>query len=243
MFVKISPAVRRAVVVAPTGAGKTTAVLQNLEHYLKEYNRVFLTFPTKSLMYEVSRKLTDRNVPHLLDNSDARLTRNISVHDWMTNRVIVSSYEKLDSVLLMYPEIARNSLIVIDEVHLATDDERALAILSLMATARRVGAGIIVMSATVPNYAELAEYLDAEVIQHATQSKKKIIIEDIGSAQRGTAAYLYILSSVIEKHLRKDVDEYGRVLPTIIFRPSRKQCEIIAATLRERGFDAHAYHA
>lgn len=66
-FVELPEKVREnLVVVAPTGSGKTTAILKNLDSYKLQFNRIFLTFPTKALMSEVVNKLPDS---FLLDNS------------------------------------------------------------------------------------------------------------------------------------------------------------------------------
>ena len=232
---------RNLVVVAPTGCGKTTAVLRNLDNYLNQFSRIFLAFPTKALMAEVASKLPEGSF--LLDNSDARLSKNIDISDWLSSKIIISSYEKLDSMTLLHPALLSNALVVIDEVHLATDDDRAMAILSILASAKKFGARVIVMSATIPNYEELAEYLDAEVIRVDGETKKKITVIDIGYVPRGTVRYLAEIIPKIIDILKKDIDEYGGVLPTIIFRPSRKQCELIASELTEAGIPAKAYHA
>jgi len=243
-FVEIDCSVDRLVVVAPTGSGKTYAVIKNVPCYLERCRRVFFTLPTKALMSEVSKKLTSLGIEHLVDNSDVRLTENISIDDWVKSRVIVASYEKVDSVLLLHPWLAKDSLIVIDEVHLATDIERALAILSLLATAKRVGAGVIVMSATIPNYRALAEYLGAELLVRSDSVvERKIVFEDLRYVPRNTSSYLYAMTRRIEWILCRDKEEYGCVLPTIVFRPCRKHCEIIAELLRESGFVAAAYHS
>ena len=228
-------------VIAPTGSGKTTAVLRNLENYKHQFSHIFLTFPTKALMSEIASKLPEGSF--LLDNSDARLTKNIDITDWINSKIIISSYEKLDSVTLMYPSILRNSLIVVDEVHLATDDDRAVAILSILASAKKFGARVIVMSATIPNWQELAEYLDAEIISVDNSVEKKFSTIDIGCPPRGTARYISFLTYFITEIFKRDIDVHGEILPTIIFRPSRRQCETIAAKLKEQGIPAKAYHA
>jgi len=118
-FVSLPKAVSKNIlVVAPTGSGKTTAVLRNLKQYTHQFSRVIICLPTKALMSEISRKLNSMGIRHLLDNSDARLTQNITLMDWLSNKVIVCSYEKAATVALSNNRILENSLVVIDEIHL-----------------------------------------------------------------------------------------------------------------------------
>ncbi len=70
---------RNLVVIAPTGSGKTTAVLKNLDSYKLQFKRIFLTFPTKTLM---AKKLPESSF--LLDNSDVRLRKHIDISNWFT---------------------------------------------------------------------------------------------------------------------------------------------------------------
>lgn len=67
-FVELPEKVKEnLVVVAPTGSGKTTAVLKNLDSYKLQFKRIFLTFPTKALMNEIANKLPESSF--LLDNN------------------------------------------------------------------------------------------------------------------------------------------------------------------------------
>ena len=132
MFVELPKIIERNIIIsAPTGSGKTTAVLKNLDEYASRFSRVYILLPTRALIYQVSRRIPNA----LRDDSDARLDREIPARDWFRSKVIVTSYERADSMFLMHPSLVKNSLIVIDEVHLATT-ERALSILSILANAR-----------------------------------------------------------------------------------------------------------
>jgi|Deesub1362B_J571_1020462.scaffolds.fasta_scaffold00101_59 replicative superfamily II helicase len=231
------------VVTAPTGSGKTTAVLNNIPRMLEEGYKIIFALPTKALMAEVSSKLTKAGIRHLVDNSDVRLTKNVKLTDWFCNRVIVASYEKVDSAILTTPEVIDDrTVIVVDEVHLATDDDRALAILSILASAKKCGAKVVVLSATIPQHESLAEYLNATTISAETKLKRTVKFVDIGYPPRGNAAYTLTMVSKIAEILKEDLKN-GAVKPTIVFRPSRRQCETIADILRSKGFDAKAYHA
>ena len=195
-------------------------------------------------MAEISRKLSDMGIQHLLDNSDARLTKNITLMDWLSNKVIVCSYEKAATVALSNNNILKDSLVVIDEIHLATDDERALSILALLDLSRRHGARVITMSATVPNYRDLAEYLDAEVISvnNTTEKVKKFIC--CGDMPRGSQYYVTLLYKELARILREDIERRGKPRKTIVFRPNRKQCELIAKSLvNDLKISAEAYHS
>ncbi len=223
-FVRLPKTIRRNIVVsAPTGVGKTTAVLKNLDNYTQQFNRVFILLPTKALIYQVSKQIPNA----LRDDSDARLDQEISARDWFRSKVIVTSYERADSMFLMHPSLARNSLIVIDEIHLATT-ERALSILSILANVRDT-AKFILMSATIPNLHDLARYLNAEVIAYKDKVNREVLLHNIGCRPNNADTYNHM---IVEKII--EIISSNPKVPTIVFRPSRRQCDALASLISAR---------
>ena len=240
-FIEIPKKIKNYVVSAPTGSGKTTSIINNLEFYLENYNKIFLLFPTKALVSEVVGKLEKRNIPYLRDDSDARLIDNsITTKKWGNFQTIITTYEKADSVFLKTPQLLRGALVFIDEIHVAIQDDRALSILSIMAEAKEEGSKIILASATLPGISDIANYLDAEEIVMEDKRRPKITKINIGDRPyKGKYYYEEIISPLIEE-VKKALKENRKI---IVFRPSRKQCEWISTSLSSEGIISKVHHA
>ena len=226
-FVELPRKIQRNLVVsAPTGSGKTTAFVRNLPHYLEQFSKVYMLFPTKALIHQVTTVLSAAEIDFLRDDSDARLDHEITLRDWYDYDLIVTSYEKADSAFLLRPKLANDSLIMIDEVHLATT-ERALSILSILANCRD-RAKFVVMSATIPNLNELADYLDADVVEFKKDKNVQVYEHRLGSKPSSGWDYnRYVAEKVLE------IISAEPNVPTIVFRASRKQCESLAVQITQ----------
>ncbi len=240
-YIKIPQELKSFVVSAPTGVGKTTSILNNLKYYLENYEKIFLLFPTKALVSEIVGRLQKNNIPYLRDDSDARLVDDsITTDRWNDFQIIVTTYEKADSVFLKVPQLLRGAMVFIDEVHVAIEDNRALSILSILAEAKEEGAKIVIASATLPGISDLAEYLGAEKIIIEDKKRPKITKINIGDRPwKGKYYYEEILPHIVEE-VKKAIKEDRKI---IIFRPSRKQCEWISAVLNKEGISAKVHHA
>ena len=127
-----------------------------------------------------------------------------------------------------------------DEVHVAIEDDRALSILSIMAEAKEEGAKMVIASATLPNISELAEYLQAEEIIMEDKRNPKITKISIGERPwKGKYYFEEVMPHILEE-VKKAIKEDRKI---IIFRPSRKQCEWISASLKSEGILAKVHHA
>jgi len=229
------------VISAPTGSGKTTSIINNLKYYVSGYDKIFLLFPTKALVSEIVGKLEDRNISYLRDDSDARLIDDsITTEKWNDFQIIVTTYEKADSIFLKNPLFLRGALVFIDEIHVAIQDDRALSILSIMAEAKEEGAKIILASATLPNLSELTDYLQAEEIIMEDKRNPKITKISIGDRPWKGKYYFELIMPHILEEVKKAIAEDRKI---IIFRPSRKQCEWIAGNLNKEGIPTRVHHA
>ncbi len=195
---------RNLIVSAPPGEGKTTGVINNLDKYLNQFNRVIILEPTTAIIHELERYLGDFR--YLADDGTGS--------NWSQYDVIVTTYERADHILLFNDRLASNSLIVIDEVHFLAS--RATPIVSILGNCRDK-ARFILMSATVPDIDILRKYLDAEVLK--CERKGNVDVNIYRWSFR-------ILGSIVEKERK----------PTIIFVPTRRDCEIIACKLNAKPF-------
>jgi len=161
------------ILFAPTGTGKTTALINNIPEYLKKYKRIIITLPTLTLCYDVSRKLREYRIRHLVDNSDERILKNNDKFDWHKYDVIVTTYEKALAILSLNKDLALNSIVFIDEIHLITS--RLLSILGLLSIE---GPKFILASATPLALKTLQKLIDALVIKLDTEKKVQVIKEE-----------------------------------------------------------------
>ncbi len=85
----------------------------------------------------------------------------------MNYDIVVTTYEKLDSILRHRAEWLRQvGVLVIDEIHYIDDDRRGPTIESIIAKVKALGLNtqMLALSATVGNAEEVANYLNAELV-------------------------------------------------------------------------------
>lgn len=164
-------------VCAPTGAGKTNvamlAIMQEIKSQMQRKHslaqmKIIYVAPMKALAQEVVTKFGERlsslkiKVAEL--TGDMQLTRK----EIETTHVIVTTPEKWDVITrkssTQQALLSQVRLLIIDEVHLLAD-ERGPVIETIVArTLRRVESTqsmirIVGLSATLPNYADVASFL------------------------------------------------------------------------------------
>ena len=167
-------------VSAPTSSGKTIiallSILRLISNYKKDNNydlnkiKAIIITPMKALAKETVGNFTERlksfNLKVAELSGDASLTKN----EIEESNIIVSTPEKWDVVsrkVAMKSIIDSIKLIIIDEVHLL-HDTRGSVIESIVSRVNRekVNNGskvrIIALSATMPNYHDIAQFLQVD---------------------------------------------------------------------------------
>ncbi|MEM1927255.1 MAG: DEAD/DEAH box helicase [Acidilobaceae archaeon] len=153
------------IVAAPTASGKTLigliAIVNRL--YEKRDRRAVYTVPLRSIALEKYREVRK------LEALGFRV--GVSVGDYtegdVEGNIVVTTYEKLDSLLRNNPGIAEIlAAIVVDEIHYVGDPERGPVLESLIAKllSSREPPQIIGLSATVPNAGEIADWIGAKLV-------------------------------------------------------------------------------
>jgi helicase len=157
---------RSMVVAAPTASGKTMiAEFAALNAFRKGLKVVYIV-PLRALASEKYHEFKEKYGPlgirialsmGDLDSSDPGLAK----FDF-----IIATSEKFDSLLRHgIPWVAQIGLVIVDEIHLLNDRDRGPTLeititkLRLLANPQFLG-----LSATIKNYAEIAEWLDAEAV-------------------------------------------------------------------------------
>lgn len=155
---------KNVLVCTPTASGKTLiAELAMLGHIAKRKKCVYVV-PLKALASEKHRQFVKRHEGKVgvstgdLDSADKGLA---------DCDIIIVTAEKLDSLLRHHtPWIRHVGLVVVDEIHLMNDAGRGPTLEILITMLRRlIEPQLIGLSATIGNPAELAEWLNAELVE------------------------------------------------------------------------------
>ncbi len=155
------------VVASPTASGKTfIAMLALASSTLRTGKKAFYTAPLRSIATEKYREFRE-----VLGNLNLRVGISIGDYEEMIDidkyNVIVTTYEKLDSMIRNSPDMLDNiASLVIDEVHYVDDDKRGPIVETLASKVlyRARDPQLVALSATISNAKEIAEWLGAKLI-------------------------------------------------------------------------------
>ncbi len=152
----------------PTASGKTLiAELCALKHILELGGKAVYLCPLRALAsekFEDFKRFNELGVSVTLSSGDYD-----SSDYWLQNNdLIVTTNEKMDAILRHgAPWFDSITLIVIDEIHLLNDPDRGPTLETLITKARlqNSNAQILGLSATIRNAKEIADWLDAELVE------------------------------------------------------------------------------
>ncbi|MEM2555665.1 MAG: DEAD/DEAH box helicase, partial [Candidatus Caldarchaeum sp.] len=222
---------RRLMVATPTASGKTLIALMAAYKHLVEGGKVLYLTPLRALASEKQQEFSsflggEYDVVASTGDYD-------SADPWLESYdVIVATNEKADSLLRHRAAwIGRVSLIVADEIHLLGDPDRGPTLEMTLArlTANNPRAQLLALSATAPNAAELAEWIEADLITldwRPVPLREGIYLDGeivYSNRERKTVAE-YDYNPAISIALQTVVDG-GQV---IIFTNTRKKAEQLA---------------
>ncbi len=153
--------------VVPTSTGKTlVAELACLQAILKHKKKALYMVPLRALASEKYAEFREKYEP--LGVRVAVSTGDYDSTDvWLDSYdLIIASVEKVDSLLRhSAPWISRLGVVVSDEIHMLDDPSRGPTLEVVLSRLRRESrARIIALSATIGNRRELAEWLDAVLV-------------------------------------------------------------------------------
>ncbi|MBC5793544.1 MAG: DEAD/DEAH box helicase [Nanohaloarchaea archaeon] len=154
------------IVAAPTASGKTfIAELAMVNQVVKGGGKAVYIVPLKALASEkyedFSERYEDLNVSISVGDLDDE-------GDYLENTdIVVTTSEKLDSMLRHNPSwIHEINLVVTDEIHLLTSENRGPTLeVTLTRLRDLLDFQMLGLSATISNSNELAEWLDAELVE------------------------------------------------------------------------------
>jgi len=159
---------KNLLVCTPTASGKTLiAEFAALKSILEGNGKAIYIVPLKALASEKYKDFKKRY--------DGIAKVALSIGDFDSNDshlidydLIITTSEKLDSLIRHHaPWLSLVSTIIIDEIHLLNDAERGPTLEILITILRQLlkKAQIIGLSATIGNPKELAEWLNAELVE------------------------------------------------------------------------------
>ncbi|NOY11959.1 MAG: ATP-dependent DNA helicase [Archaeoglobi archaeon] len=224
---------RNMVIAIPTASGKTLIAELAMIHEVIRGGKCLYTVPLKALAsekYREFRKWSDIGVEVGISTGDYD-----SRDEWLGDAdIIVTTSEKADSLVRNQAGWIRNiSMLVIDEAHLIDSAKRGAVIEVLVAKLRKINPSlrILALSATIPNADEIAEWLNAELVESEWRPiplyegvfyPGKILKLNEGSVVEVKAG------RNVESVVKETLEEGGQVL---IFESTRRNAESLAEKL------------
>jgi len=220
------------VVSSPTASGKTLIAEIAMVSAVRRGKKALYVSPLRALTSEHYREFKEKYPEMRVAISTGDFD---SADTWAKDYdVIFTVYEKLDS-LLRYgaPWISDVGVLVVDEVHEIDSDRGPTIEVLLTRFLAFHSAQIVALSATIPNAAELASWLGAELVQfdwrpvdlrEGVLYQKAVLFADGGTTDL-QSDLSDDLSAFVEDTLRR-----GKQV--LIFANTRKNAESIARRLR-----------
>lgn len=151
---------RNMVLAVPTASGKTLIALFALIKALERGQKSIYIVPLRALAEEKYQEIKELGINAALTTGDYDST-NVHLKQY---DVIVTTSEKCDSLLRHDPRFFNDvRLIIADEVHLITDGGRGPTLEMILSKMKHKH--ILALSATVSNAQEIADWLDAELVE------------------------------------------------------------------------------
>lgn len=218
---------KNLLVAIPTASGKTLVAEMAMHHQAGRGGKCLYIVPLRALASEKFEEFSGKGLRVGIatgdfDRRDEYLGR---------NDIIVATSEKVDSLLRnRTPWLTEISLLVVDEAHLIDDPSRGATLEMVIAKLRHKNPGmqIIALSATIGNPADLAGWLDAELVEsewRPVDLREGVFFED----------GIRFADSIREINRKSKYDDLDLVLDTVaeggqclVFVSSRKNAEAFA---------------
>ncbi|RCK66017.1 Pre-mRNA-splicing helicase BRR2 [Candida viswanathii] len=154
---------KNLLICAPTGAGKTNVamltILRTIGEYKKDFKVVYIA-PLKALVQEQMREFQRRLTLYGIVVNELTGDLSLSKQQIAETHVIVTTPEKWDIITRKDPSYVKLvKLIIIDEIHLLHDERGPVLENIVSRTLRRDDVRIVGLSATLPNYGDVAKFI------------------------------------------------------------------------------------
>ncbi|MCR4369439.1 MAG: DEAD/DEAH box helicase [archaeon] len=221
------------VVSAPTSSGKTVvAEMAALNSILNNGKKVVYTCPLRALASEHSgefkRKYADLGIKGVLSTGDFDSSgKFLSQKD-----IIFTTFEKLNSLINHRADwLSEIGLLIVDEVHsLGSDRGPTLEMVITKLRFLNPKMHVLGLSATIPNAKELAQWLDAKLVE--SDFRPVVLKEGVfldGSLHFGSETQKIDLES--DAIVSLALDTLGKNKQALVFANTRRSSEAIAKKL------------
>ncbi|KAM0680152.1 hypothetical protein GINT2_001535 [Glugoides intestinalis] len=190
---------------APTGAGKTDIALLAIIKALKyTSSQIIYIVPMKALATEIYRKyskLFSKQYSVIEYTGDTEIDRKTAEKA----RIVICTPEKFDSATRKLSCIFQSiKLVIIDEIHLLEDDrgavlESIVARMFRITEIKQTSIRIIGLSATLPNYKDVASFIRAEHIHYFDARYRPVPLKMTITGFTKTTKYRDEMNYLLEK--------------------------------------------
>ncbi|MFH0835715.1 MAG: DEAD/DEAH box helicase [Candidatus Micrarchaeota archaeon] len=157
----------RVVISAPTASGKTLlGIMKILGHYQQTKKKALYIVPLRALASEKHEEFS-----RVFERFGLKIAKSTGDFDSSSEQlhafdVIIVTSEKMDSLLRHKTAWLKDvGLVIVDEVHLLNDEGRGATLEVVLTKLKKLNAQVLALSATIPNSKELAEWMDAVLVQ------------------------------------------------------------------------------
>lgn len=233
---------------SPTNTGKTFISELAFLSAAKRRKRTFFLVPLKALAEEKYDEFVHKYATWGLKVAITTGDRNEYDSNLCDFDVIISTYEKLNSLLLKIPNLFKEiGLVIIDEIQMINNEKRGVG-LEILITWLKMNSKIqiIGLSATIPNSEELASWLDSNLVESV---KREIELRE-GILYIGNKSFLFnsftvnqmdfvyrehntenILIEKLNIATEKEIANLSKNEKTLIFNRTRKETETFSDKL------------
>ena len=208
--------------IAKTGNGKTFCAEAKIAKLLVENKRVIYLVP--------SHQLKSQKKEELKEWADAEILVNQRQNDaFQEADVVISTFEGFYKVLLSHtPLVSGYNLAVLDDFHYLYDSYRGFNLEKVITGLKRHDIDILAMSATIGSKDNIADWLDAELIE--SPEDRKIPIKESVKVRDTTTS--------LQEQIADLVSTNEPYQPFLVFNATKSDTESRAyAIAEERGWD------
>ncbi|MGC8610007.1 MAG: DEAD/DEAH box helicase [Thermoplasmata archaeon] len=225
---------KNVVISMPTASGKTFIAYAGILRAMNLNMKAVYLVPLRSIAYEkydeLKKIFVDKKISLSIGDYDSN-DKEVKDSD-----IVIGVYEKLDAILRQDPDfIYQIGVLITDEIHLMQDYERGSTIEIILTKFKfyKVSIQIIALSATISNYEDLANWLNADIVFSTFRPiplKIGVYSKNILKFDDGSVEYIKEDNLRIGNLILRSLEKGGQVL---VFVNSRKQAEKLAEELKE----------
>lgn len=221
----------RIMVSAPTASGKTLlAILSILNNFQENRTKAVYVVPLRALAMEKYNEFTECFQQYGMKVAVSTGDYDSPAFELNAFDLVIVTSEKMDSLLrLNAPWFKQVGLAVIDEVHLLNDEQRGATLEVVLTKLLLMKKRLLCLSATIPNCVELAEWMEAELVQSDYRPTKLVVgLYAGGTLMLDGKKEVIDEKNAIHELVKKSLEKNGQ---TIVFTSSRRNAESLAAQL------------